>query len=173
MLWCENSFRPLSGNYISQFGFHSLHFVIDKSFPSPVGELHFSINIEDLNVTNETVSVPCRGTTFLNGICKYHCCVLFYKVSVPCRGTTFLNCNGRLRSLKKIKTPFPSPVGELHFSMIFDVFLLIKGLRVSVPCRGTTFLNSRMSTNNLPSLLFPSPVGELHFSIWKQKENKK
>ena len=35
-------------------------------FPSPVGELHFSIvKIEDLEVETE-ISVPCRGTTFLN-----------------------------------------------------------------------------------------------------------
>ena len=42
--------------------------------------------------TNELVSVPCRGTTFLN---NFHNISPFtgeyITVSVPCRGTTFLN----------------------------------------------------------------------------------
>ena len=59
-------------------------------------------------------------------------------VSVPYRGATFLNrrmadgtCDGSL---------FPSPIGELHFSikqMLMDTFM--KG--VSVPYRGAAFLN--------------------------------
>ena len=58
-------------------------------FPSPVGELHFSIvKIEDLEVETE-ISVPCRGTTFLNLISLLKNGK--YLISVPCRGTTFLN----------------------------------------------------------------------------------
>ena len=37
-------------------------------FPSPVGELHFSISRKEINYEKiyYYVSVPCRGTTFLN-----------------------------------------------------------------------------------------------------------
>ncbi len=40
-----------------------------------------------------------------------------YKISVPCRGTTFLN-SGMKYSFSAIGSKFPSPVGELHFSII-------------------------------------------------------
>ena len=51
-----------------------------------------------------TVSVPCRGTTFLNDATKDE---LFRdalnKVSVPCRGTTFLNPNLCLMKLSSYR----------------------------------------------------------------------
>ena len=37
-----------------------------KEFPSPVGELHFSIRYAPSYKEIADVSVPCRGTTFLN-----------------------------------------------------------------------------------------------------------
>ncbi len=37
-------------------------------FPSPVGELHFSINGWNPRINGGRISVPCRGTTFLNDI---------------------------------------------------------------------------------------------------------
>ena len=133
------------------------------------------------------------------------------RVSVPCRGTTFLNKTEN-RSWNCYRKLFPSPVGELHFS-ILGIFFVAIGLAVSVPCRGTTFLNiqrykqlkditsfrplsgnyisqlskhfasqsdvqasfrplsgnyiSQSTIYNFPKqkTLFPSPVGELHFSI--------
>ena len=134
-----NCFRPLSGNYISQCYKASL-----------------------------------RKSTHIH-------------VSVPCRGTTFLNSNERL-TVKSV-SKFPSPVGELHFSMqLKRSLLIILGFRplsgnyisqsvfmdldriargrVSVPCRGTTFLNMVQITLSLMKHTeFPSPVGELHFSM--------
>ena len=61
-------------------------------------------------------------------------------VSVPCRGTTFLN--REREALKTVKKEFPSPVGELHFSICVTV-----------------------SSANVSTQRFPSPVGELYFSI--------
>ena len=84
-----------------------------KWFPSPVGELHFSIKWQTMKKAIKIVSVPCRGTTFLNNI------KVFY---VEC------------------KKQFPSPVGELHFSMRYKIHKK-SHLIVSVPRRGTTFLN--------------------------------
>ena len=60
-----------------------------KLFPSPVGELHFSITEKDAKQRPKIVSVPCRGTTFLN------------------KDYIFDVTNNL----------FPSPVGELHFSI--------------------------------------------------------
>ena len=59
-------------------------------------------------------------------------------VSVPYRGATFLN---RLLEDDEIQIlRFPSPIGELHFSIVVDG----EGkmiVTVSVPYRGATFLN--------------------------------
>ena len=107
------------------------------------------------------VSVPCRGTTFLNShkiFCQERTCCfrplsgnyisqyvspvtqIQQPVSVPCRGTTFLNL---VQELMITSYQFPSPVGELHFSIKIQVKChLTLVSTVSVPCRGTTFLNT-------------------------------
>ncbi len=60
-------------------------------------------------------------------------------VSVPYRGATFLNEAGNIQLLCTDK--FPSPIGELHFSIIF-IYTFTKACKpVSVPYRGATFLN--------------------------------
>ena len=85
------SFRPLSGSYISQYG------------PAAVE-------------TNGTVavSVPYRGATFLNS--SLFCSVVsVFVVSVPYRGATFLNYS--LKFYCHCFALFPSPIGELHFSI--------------------------------------------------------
>ena len=107
------------------------------------------------------VSVPYRGATFLNlNLLRDVCCQVCFRplsgsyisqllisicnidstlVSVPYRGATFLNIVFN-RSCFLIRPLFPSPIGELHFS-ILKIFARIL-------CQ-----------------LFPSPIGELHFSI--------
>ena len=83
------NFRPLSGNYISQF-IPYMSGTTRKKFPSPVGELHFSINVKELlKAAGFKISVPCRGTTFLNN--GLNSTDKAFLISVPCRGTTFLN----------------------------------------------------------------------------------
>ena len=107
------------------------------------------------------VSVPYRGATFLNRQMTQLKQIL--NVSVPYRGATFLN---NLRSyLKSMSFQFPSPIGELHFSIchsVYDTSILAPRFRplsgsyisqlqfahsditcagVSVPYRGATFLN--------------------------------
>ena len=92
---------------------------------------------------------------------------------------------------------FPSPIGELHFSIICDTLYLVftKCFRplsgsyisqhieqnaqvhqfaVSVPYRGATFLNVIMNhlANTEPDM-FPSPIGELHFSTTAIVNNTK
>ena len=62
----DSCFRPLSGNYISQLKAKYDLIKMAGWFPSPVGELHFSIVGLQLMKTVKDVSVPCRGTTFLN-----------------------------------------------------------------------------------------------------------
>ena len=61
------------------------------------------------------VSVPCRGAMFLNKdvSCTYES---ESKVSVPCRGAMFLNWKDFIH-YPHLKFWFPSPVGELCFSI--------------------------------------------------------
>ena len=112
--------------------------MIDR-FPSPIGELHFSIVMGLILISVvSTVSVPYRGATFLNQADatsdETKC------VSVPYRGATFLNC---------VLTFFSN-----------------QWLPVSVPYRGATFLNQdRIYDDARRKGWFPSPIGELHFSI--------
>ena len=85
------------------------------------------------------VSVPYRGATFLNLLQAFLDRIYEAGVSVPYRGATFLNKG--LIWVKQIRTQFPSPIGELHFSI--GDYMNLKGFDVP----------------------FPSPIGELHFSI--------
>ena len=84
------------------------------------------------------VSVPCRGTTFLNQI-YMNCIIINISVSVPCRGTTFLN---NLAAC-------PTPQSDLSFR----------------PLSGNYISQLKMGILTLAKIRFPSPVGELHFSI--------
>ena len=87
----STGFRPLSGSYISQLNSHICSLNVCGLFPSPIGELHFSIlDIRETERVEYTVSVPYRGATFLNIFCKY-VKNTDYRVSVPYRGATFLN----------------------------------------------------------------------------------
>ena len=61
---------------------------------------------------------------------------------------------------------FPSPIGELHFSIVFEELHRRILEDVSVPYRGATFLNKKEAPVwNDSCYVFPSPIGELHFSI--------
>ena len=83
------------------------------------------------------VSVPYRGATFLNEG-ESDSQSMWYMVSVPYRGATFLN---KMQWPHSMELPgFPSPIGELHFSI----------------CGGYP---------TIEGFSFPSPIGELHFSI--------
>ena len=87
-----------------------------NEFPSPIGELHFSmLDISPVQYPEPQVSVPYRGATFLN--------TPSFFVITP------------------LKARFPSPIGELHFSILKWVVLAVVAVGVSVPYRGATFLN--------------------------------
>ena len=109
-----------------------------KMFPSPIGELHFSItthNIEDY--WNNLFPSPIGELHF--SMCYYFSLCYLLLVSVPYRGATFLN----------------------SATLTFKCSRFI----VSVPYRGATFLNILLVVSVSCLYLFPSPIGELHFSI--------
>ena len=91
-----------------------------KLFPSPVGELHFSMKKYNLAVIMKRVSVPCRGTTFLNSYYDYQRA----KADIgfrPLSGNYISQYIAPSSSIL-ISPAFPSPVGELHFSIKCLVF---------------------------------------------------
>ena len=133
-------------------------------FPSPIGELHFSIIIRlfktikterfrplsgsyisqlrqerEENLGKWHVSVPYRGATFLNGMGGLYPAVYAF-VSVPYRGATFLNVG---------VTCYPDPTTG---------FRPLSGSYIS---QFIQILHMSMSWGSR----FPSPIGELHFSI--------
>ena len=84
-------------------------------FPSPIGELHFSIGkIISGPLVNDCFR-PLSGSyisQFLNEFSFSYTA----EVSVPYRGATFLNWNWGFYT--PVIQSFPSPIGELHFSII-------------------------------------------------------
>ena len=157
------SFRPLSGSYISQLNSHICSLNVCGLFPSPIGELHFSIlDIRETERVEYTVSVPYRGATFLNIFCKY-VKNTDYRVSVPYRGATFLNCEHG-PDIKSVGG-FRPLSGSYISQFVFNEASGIQTATVSVPYRGATFLNSIFRFYKRATDSFPSPIGELHFSM--------
>ena len=130
---------PIGELHFSIISFFSFHFSVMWVFPSPIGELHFSILYYWYwKHPRSIVSVPYRGATFLNAFITH--IAIMMMVSVPYRGATFLNCG--MNATIIYYNGFPSPIGELHFSIEFGI--MDEWIRyVSVPYRGATFLNSR------------------------------
>ena len=130
------SFRPLSGSYISQFCLKTVVCCFFRFRPLS-GSYISQSDSSNCNFYGFSVSVPYRGATFLNRIRSPD--LFLTSVSVPYRGATFLNQFYLFYWHKDYS--FPSPIGELHFSMMIWKY--------------RTYL-----------FTFPSPIGELHFSIF-------
>ena len=84
-------------------------------------------------------------------------------VSVPYRGATFLNLDKIYRRIKN--KPFPSPIGELHFSIRNNDGLVEAYKLFPSPIGELHFSMLKESPVSIYCTLFPSPIGELHFSI--------
>ena len=91
-----------------------------STFPSPIGELHFSIIVHKFTENLGEVSVPYRGATFLNTINNALEQERGGIVSVPYRGATFIK--------------------------IWQAVTTVLVLFVSVPYRGATFLKPSPQT---------------------------
>ena len=136
-------FRPLSGSYISQSSTHHSA-ILHYRFPSPIGELHFSI-VRNAYWTKKTisVSVPYRGATFLNDV-RLRGYDKRTEVSVPYRGATFLN--NKIRSAVRPAEKCFRPLSGSYISQSFQGYPVPPLTLVSVPYRGATFLNTIPAT---------------------------
>ena len=158
----ENGFRPLPGTYISQFvnkishekslsnvsvPYRGLIFLNNRTklyvylavwFPSPTGDLYFSILHRFPEERSLKVSVPYRGLIFLN------CYTELAKVDVNLfpspTGDLYFSIKESGVVYKSNKSEFPSPTGDLYFSII-PPFWTHYTIQVSVPYRGLIFLN--------------------------------
>ena len=132
-------------------------------FPSPIGELHFSIFFcFSFPLPVSYCFRPLSGS-YISQSERLFPDLWSMIVSVPYRGATFLNFSTSFLSATQQR--FPSPIGELHFSISQRIFFQLhsRGFRplsgsyisqlelgilysgnsiVSVPYRGATFLNS-------------------------------
>ena len=109
-------FRPLSGSYISQWNVKSIiKFYIIQSFRPLSGSY-----ISQLALDNGTRLVcsdcfrPLSGS-YISQQNAVQVGSLDSTVSVPYRGATFLNTE--YKNTRKHPLGFPSPIGELHFSI--------------------------------------------------------
>ena len=143
------NFRPLSGSYISQYKcmVYRLQVII---FPSPIGELHFSIQVYGVSFAGHNISVPYRGATFLN----YKTVKRFRRerlISVPYRGATFLNLNWNYGTFTT--TNF-RPLSGSYISQSGRLVHYIARYTISVPYRGATFLNRPLTARTEPEKNF-------------------
>ena len=101
--------------------------MLQAQFPSPIGELHFSIKIFSFVSRSQRCFRPLSGSY----ISQLRLQVVSHGVtlvSVPYRGATFLN-NRRTCSAKAVWKPFPSPIGELHFSIKHSIAHVFRSKR--------------------------------------------
>ena len=161
---------PLKARFPSPIG--ELHFSIIRTavkfdcnvfmFPSPIGELHFSIFFRQIFWARKLCFRPLSGSYISQSPESAESTRLF-PVSVPYRGATFLNiwCDIWCSCWCIL---FPSPIGELHFS-----------INLGIPTHSIEMFPSPIGELHFSILLFlgsfnpvtqfPSPIGELHFSI--------
>ena len=132
----SHSFRPLSGSYISQY-IRMMQCFCVTLFPSPIGELHFSIRIVNhLQVQN----------VFPSPIGELHFSIVTCKLA------------------NKTFSKFPSPIGELHFSILEKDTMKVVSHSFR-PLSGSYISQYIRMMQCFCVTLFPSPIGELHFSI--------
>ena len=60
---------------------------------------------------------------------------------------------------------FPSPIGELHFSMNLKSYIQFSTLSFPSPIGELHFSIMTGGTMGVEFVMFPSPIGELHFSM--------
>ena len=114
-------------------------------FPSPIGELHFSITPSFFVIT------PLK-TRFPSPIGELHFSISYEKPKMLCR-RSFPSPIGELHFSIVSEyeyifghPEFPSPIGELHFSIGYLPHTSGSELpAVSVPYRGATFLNRKVA----------------------------
>ena len=103
-------FRPLSGSYISQSKSASRR-LLSSVFPSPIGELHFSIK--------KGTYLPSKDNLFPSPIGELHFSIVTCKLA------------------NKTFSKFPSPIGELHFSIKLGVTSSLKMEKSFRPLSGS------------------------------------
>ena len=164
----KSGFRPLSGSYISQQEMPPLRLKLSL-FPSPIGELHFSIVRNSLGEIRFRVSVPYRGATFLNRNTNYNNRKELV-ISVPYRGATFLNRAWELVK-KSAMTDF-RPLSGSYISQSNVLSEYVKNVNFR-PLSGSYISQYKCMVYRLQVIIFPSPIGELHFSILLKNSQKK
>ena len=156
-----NSFRPLSGSYISQSPEQFCQYISDRF--RPLSGSYISQCSESFNPEVITFCFRPLSGSYISQSSTHHSAILHYR--------------------------FPSPIGELHFSIVRNAYWTKKTISVSVPYRGATFLNDvrlrgydkrtevsvpyrgatflnhQWITHPRRMTQFPSPIGELHFSM--------
>ena len=109
-------------------------------FPSPIGELHFSILVQ------KTLFVLLHRFRPLSG--------------------SYISQFFDTGFIAIITPPFPSPIGELHFSITKRELINITDKRFPSPIGELHFSIRNSHKDSDTTVWFPSPIGELHFSIF-------
>ena len=140
----QRCFRPLSGNYISQWSGNKMLKKYDYEGFRPLSGNYISQKSQKKICLNSQVSFRPLSGNYISQftVGKPHVLLFKKNVSVPCRGTTFL----------KIRRPFDDEFPG-----------------VSVPCRGTTFLkiSSEILCRRLPITCFRPLSGNYISQCWQ------
>ena len=109
-----------------------------KEFPSPTGDLYFSIE-STISMKNIAWFPSPTGDLYFS-IIKVDCVI-------------------------SILFPFPSPTGDLYFSIIVDSVMTGDNDFGFRPLPGNYISQSRSMIQSVLCYWFPSPTGDLYFSI--------
>ena len=138
---------------------NSYYTSVKETFPSPTGDLYFSIFIGVVTIVGTSFR-PLPGTY----ISQYFYLAAnrgVFSVSVPYRGLIFLN---KLFIVSRLLIMVSVPYRGLIFLNIATFFQPHSS--VSVPYRGLIFLNEvEFVARSCTREPFPSPTGDLYFSI--------
>ena len=161
-------FRPLSGSYISQSLYGVLRTPQANSF-RPLSGSYISQWYRFVSIVT-----PVFGFRPLSGsYISQSFFIIFSNFSFcfrPLSGSYI--SQWKRRKVLRIRWKFPSPIGELHFSIMEMVVLIIENSKFPSPIGELHFSMVLVDVSLFCNCSFPSPIGELHFSILNNSINE-
>ena len=138
-------------------------------FPSPIGELHFSILVQKTLFVLLHRFRPLSGSYISQFFDTGFIAIITPPFPSPIGELHFSITKRELINITDKQ--FPSPIGELHFSMVLKRSTVQYINRVSVPYRGATFLNYRCNRSNNNNIVSVPYRGATFLNVlWRKRQ---
>ena len=138
-------------------------------FPSPIGELHFSILVQKTLFVLLHRFRPLSGSYISQFFDTGFIAIITPPFPSPIGELHFSITKRELINITDKQ--FPSPIGELHFSMVLKRSTVQYINRVSVPYRGATCLNYRCNRSNNNNIVSVPYRGATFLNVlWRKRQ---